>query len=361
MASMAGTFSVLLKQVRSTNRGDRSEEQHLLPSFIGGSENRWVEQLFKQIELDGLTALSPIVLYGGSGVGKSALLMTIHATWSKDQKSNSRRMIHGGDFSRDLNTAIQTSGLDDFREQYRRNHLLVIDDLQEIATKPAAQEELISTLDSISEAGGAFVTSLPRLPGSIRGFKPPLISRLSAGFPVPVEPPGTDARLVMLNAFAKQLRLDIPAEWLEKLARDLPNGLRASQLKAALVKLPMGQVMMPGDPQDEALKKLLNSQYQATAPNVADIAKAVAQHFQVKLADIRGTTRKANLVRMRGLAMHLCRQLTSLSLQQIGHYFGGRDHSTVLHSCRKTEGDLQTDPDLAKAYQELMSMFLQSG
>lgn len=358
---MTGTFSVLLKQSRSSGKGDRSEDRYLLPSFIGGSENRWVEQLFKQIEIDGLTALSPIVLYGGSGVGKSALLMTIHANWGNDSKSHARRMIHGGDFSRDLNMAIQTGGLDDFREQYRRNQLLVIDDLQEIATKPAAQEELISTLDAISAAGGAFVTALPRLPASIRGFKPPLISRLSAGFPVPVEPPGPEARLIMLNAFAKELRLDIPADWLEKIARELPSGLRASQLKAALVKLPMGQVLMPGEPQDEALKKLLNSQYKAAVPNVADIAKAVAQHFQVKLTDIRGTTRKANLVRMRGLAMHLCRQLTSLSLQQIGHYFGGRDHSTVLHSCRKTEGDLQTDPELAKAYQELMSLFLQTG
>ena len=98
---MAGTFSVLLKQIRSSGKGERSDDQYLLPSFIGGSENRWVEQLFKQIELDGLTALSPIVLYGGSGVGKSALLMTIHATWSKDHKAGSRRMIHGGDFSRD--------------------------------------------------------------------------------------------------------------------------------------------------------------------------------------------------------------------------------------------------------------------
>jgi|688.fasta_scaffold02437_18 chromosomal replication initiator protein len=358
---MVGTFSILLKQLRSPTKGDRIENQHLLQSFIGGIENRWVEQIFKQIEQDGVTALSPIVFYGPSGVGKSALLMTILTQCGKDQKGKSRRLIHGGDFSRDLHSAIQTSGLDDFREHYRRSDLLVIDDLQEIATKPAAQEELISTLDAIAAAGGSFVTSLPRLPASIRGFKAPLISRLSAGFPVPVEPPGTEARLVLLNAFAKQLRLDIPAEWLEKLARDLPTGLRATQLKAALVKLPMGQVMMPGEPQDEALKKLLSAQNQAAAPNVADIAKAVAQHFQIKLADIRGTTRKANLVRMRGLAMHLCRQLTSLSLQQIGHYFGGRDHSTVLHACRKTEGDLQSDPDLAKAYQELMSLFLQTG
>lgn len=358
---MAGTFSIPLKQMRSSAKGERAEEQPLLPSFIGGSENRWVEQLFKQIDIDGLSALSPIILYGGSGVGKSVLLMTLHANWGQDSKPISRRMIHGGDFSRDLNSAIQTGGLDDFREQYRQKLLLVIDDLQEIATKPAAQEELISTLDVIQEAGGAFVTSLPRLPGSIRGFKPPLISRLSAGFPVPLEAPGVEARLVLLNAFAKQLRLEISAEWLEKLARDLPQGLRASQLKAALVKLPLNQAMLPGEPQDDALKKLLTSQYQSAAPNVADIAKAVAQHFQVRLADLRGTTRKANLVRMRGLAMHLCRQLTTLSLQQIGHYFGGRDHSTVLHSCRKTENDLQSDADLAKAYQELMSLFLQTG
>ena len=117
---MAGTFSIPLKQTRSSAKGERSEEQPLLPSFIGGSENRWVEQLFKQIDSDGLAALSPIILYGGSGVGKSVLLMTLHANWGQDSKPTSRRMIHGGDFSRDLNSAIQTGGLDDFREQYRK-------------------------------------------------------------------------------------------------------------------------------------------------------------------------------------------------------------------------------------------------
>jgi len=358
---MSGTFSIPLKLVRTAAKADRQEEQTLLPSFIGGAENRWVEQLFKQIQNEGLPALSPIVLYGGNSVGKSVLLSTISATWGKEGKSNQRRMIHGGDFSRDLNNAIQTGGLDEFREQYRNNKLLVIDDLQEIATKPAAQEELISTLDTIESAGGAFVTSLPRLPGSVRGFRAPLVSRLSAGCLVPLEPPGNEARFVLLNAFAKQLRLDIPAEWLEKLARELPSGLRAAQLKAALNKLPLNQVLIPGETQHEALKSLLASQYQAATPSIADITKAVAQYFQVRLADIRGTTRKANLVRMRGLSMHLARQLTNLSLQQIGHYFGGRDHSTVLHACRKIELDLQADSELAKAHQELIANFLQTG
>jgi chromosomal replication initiator protein len=352
------TFSIPL-HLHKTSKGEKQVEQFLFPSFIGGTENRWVQQLFRQAETEGLASLSPVVLCGPPGTGKSALLMTIAASFAKESKTGQRKLIHGNDFSRELHSAIQTNSIDDFRETYRTNRLLIIDDLHEIATKEAAQEELISTLDAIESLGGAFVTSMPRLPANIRGFKPSLVSRLSAGFQVPIEPPGLEARFVLLNAFCKQLRLDITADWLEKIARELPNGLRVSQLRASLLKLVSPHTLGQKEPQEDALKDLIASQTKNANLGVADIAKAVAQHYQIKLADLRGTTRKSNLVRMRGLAMHLCRQLTSLSLQQIGHYFGGRDHSTVLHACRKTETDILTDPELSKAFEDILNAFSQ--
>lgn len=348
-----GSFSIPLRRPEVTGKTAQSLSFNwILPEFIGGPENRWVESLFVQIEQEHLASLSPLILYGPSGVGKSALLISLIAHWVSTQQTKSVTYTNGSDFTRELTLAIEADNLDEFRRRFRDCSLLVIEDLHELIHKPAAQEELVSTLDSRANAELPFLASLPRLPSSVRGLKPSLLSRLSSGLLVPVEAPGANARRRIMQIFSSQLRLDLSPAWIERIASRLPDGTRVSQLRTTLLRVAHSE-SSTDESHEQQLESLLSEQQQLVTPSIADIAKAVAKFYQIRLADLRGTTRKSNLVRARSLAMHLARQHTSLSLQQIGRYFSGRDHSTVLHSCRKIELELTEDPDFQRQIQEL--------
>ena len=191
--------------------------------------------------------------------------------------------------------------------------------------------------------GGHGVGSAAQLPGIL----PSLQSRLVAGLSIALMPPGPEARTAILQALAEQRNVDLPAP----LARQLAEGLvgTAPELSGALMQLAMRHGLNGGKIDARAVRKYLARREGPREPSLHDIALATARHFSLKLSDVRSAVRRRALVTARGVAVYLARHMSGANLEEIGRYFGGRDHATVLHSCRKTEALLQTDATVQEA------------
>jgi chromosomal replication initiator protein len=178
-----------------------------------------------------------------------------------------------------------------------------------------------------------------------------LQSRLSSGLTVPIEPPGADARLEILRRWTSQRALRLSESILQLLAQELSGAV--PELIGAMLQLEVTAVSDVAAIDRKRVKEFLSARKTALQPKASDVAMATARHFKLKLADMRGPSRRRGVVVAREVAMYLCRQLTNLSLQSIGHYFGDRDHTTVMHACRKTTELLQTDPAIREAVEVL--------
>ncbi len=256
------------------------------------------------------------------------------------------------DFARELAEGIETQAVDEFRAKYRAAALLVFEDLGQLATrksgKLSAQEEFIHTLDALLADGRWVVVTASAAPAELPGILPALQSRLTAGLTIPLAPPGPETRLAVLRQLAAIRNVELP----DAVAQLLAEGLTGTvpELAGALVQLMM-RAHVAGDPIDlPAAKRYLSVRNgKRRQPTLHEIALATARHFSLKLSDLRSPVRRRALVTARGVAVYLARHLTHESLEEIGHYFGGRDHTTVIHSCRKTEELRQTDPAIAEA------------
>jgi chromosomal replication initiator protein len=217
--------------------------------------------------------------------------------------------------------------------------------------KLSAQEEFIHTLDALLAEGRWVIVTASAAPAELPGILPALRSRLMAGLTIGLAPPGPKTRLAVLQQLAALKNIDLP----ESVAQALADGLAGAvpELAGALLQLMM-RARLDNDQIDlPAVKRYLARQKRTRRPTLHEIALATARHFSLKLADLRSPVRRRALVTARGVAVYLARHLTGDSLDEIGSYFGGRDHTTVIHSCRKTEEMLQTDPAIRQAIDKL--------
>lgn len=327
-------------------------DRPLLSHFFAGPENRLVAFVCgtrQRIADRG----NPLLLTGPSGCGKSALAATLAA--NETEHCTTPKVLHfkAIDFARRYAEAVDGDDLDHFRHPVSEADVLWIDDVHLIADKVPAQEELAARLADRFDRSRVTILTCRRLPTEIRGFRPLLSSRMLPGLTIEVSPPGDEARRDLLRALALDAKLVIDDELLDLLAAGLPAGLPAPRLSAAISHLRLWCRNAETAPTTAAVQSAIDAASTAHAPTMPAIAGAVARRFKLKMADLKGPTRRQQVVRARALAMFLGRQLTDRSLQQIGDYFGGRDHTTVLHACRKTESLLGSNPDLSRAADEV--------
>ena len=265
-------------------------------------------------------------------------------------------ICNGVDFARALTTAIDADDMDRFRNRFRECSLLVIDGLQDLLTKPAAQDELIQTLDQRQLQHCPTIITGLILPTSMRGLKAALASRCIGGLSLAIHYPGHEARKRILALLSKSLDVRLSPEELNHFANRLTDSISVPELQGLLFKwLHQERIerTISTAATSVALDRLIDARTQSKIPEIAEIAKHVAKETNVKLSDLRGTTRRSNIVRSRSLAMLLARQLTPLSYQQIGEYFGRRDHTTVIYACRKTEVEIASNLELSRAAEEV--------
>ncbi len=332
-----------------------------LPYFVAGEENRLVSFVARS-ESSVFDLGNPILLVGSTGCGKTAIALHLAARQSAaapvDGEPSEVWYYAAIDFARQYAEAVAADDLPPLRTEIDEAAILVIDDLHLIADKPAAQEELALRIESRTLRRLATIVTCRRLPSEVRGLKSLLVSRVLPGLTIPIANPCGETRQLLLREMALHLGLDIDADLLEKLHEDLDRQLPARSLEAALKQIALWCRMNDLPATIDAVAAAVATVGKAEEVSLASIAAAVAKYFQLKLSELRSSSRKQNLVRARSLAMLLGRRMTTKSMHQIGDYFGGRDHTTVLHAIRKTESLLEEDSDLRRAADEVTEKLL---
>jgi len=314
-------------------------------SFVTGKANQLARAAAIQVASNPGSSYNPLFLYGGVGLGKTHLIHAIGNQVLADNPSVKIRYIHAEQYVRDVVTAYQRKGFDDFKRYYHSLHLLLIDDIQFFGGKSRTQEEFFYAFEALIAAKKQIIITSDTYPKEITGMDDRLISRFDSGLTVAVEPPELEMRVAILLKKAVQEGAVLSDDVAFFVAKHLRSNVR--ELEGALRKI-LAYSRFHGkditiDVVKDALKDLLSVQNRQIS--VENIQKTVADFFNIKVADMYSKKRPANIARPRQIAMYLAKELTQKSLPEIGELFGGRDHTTVLHAVRKISADRSKNPE----------------
>ena len=314
-------------------------------SFVTGKANQLARAAAIQVASNPGSSYNPLFLYGGVGLGKTHLIHAIGNQVLADNPSVKIRYIHAEQYVRDVVTAYQRKGFDDFKRYYHSLDLLLIDDIQFFGGKSRTQEEFFYAFEALIAAKKQIIITSDTYPKEISGMDDRLISRFDSGLTVAVEPPELEMRVAILLKKASQEGGALSDDVAFFVAKHLRSNVR--ELEGALRKI-LAYSRFHGkeitiDVVKDALKDLLSVQNRQIS--VENIQKTVADFFNIKVADMYSKKRPANIARPRQIAMYLAKELTQKSLPEIGELFGGRDHTTVLHAVRKISADRGKNPE----------------
>ncbi len=305
-------------------------------SFVVGSNNQIAHAACLAVAQSPARTYNPLFIYGGVGLGKTHLMQAIgQSVWSK--KKNNRVMYLSSEvFINEFIDAIQHSTLVKFRKRYRQADVLLIDDIQFLGGKERSQEEFFHTFNALFDGHKQIVLSSDRPASEIANLEHRLVSRFEWGLTAELQPPDIETRVAILRKKARALKVKLNDEVFDFLANRIRSNVRrlegALMRVASFASLTSGRELTP-----EAIENLLKDILQEEARNtitIEQIQRRVAEHFDVRLADMTSKRRPANIAFPRQVAMYLARELTKASLNEIGEAFGGRDHGTVLHACK---------------------------
>ena len=327
-----------------------------LPYFVAGEENR-LAALVCRGEIEVFAMGNPILLIGPVGCGKTAIATHLAALAvsqiSRHGEPGRVVFYSASDFGRAYSEAISADDLKPLSEELDRADVLVIDDLHLMADKTAAQEELAIRIETRFDAGLPTILTSKRMPSEVRGIRSRLASRTAPGLTIPIELPQSASRRQLLTELAMHFGLELDENLVAILDAGLESSIAVRAMEATMKQISLWCRMNESGVTIEAVQQAINGSRQSRDLSMAQITNAVSKYFRLRSSDLRSDSRKQNLVRARSLAMWLARQLTSLSMHQIGEYFGGRDHTTVLHAIRKTASNVETDPVMRRAADEL--------
>ncbi|MEO7317350.1 MAG: chromosomal replication initiator protein DnaA [Chthoniobacteraceae bacterium] len=287
---------------------------------------------------------NPLFIYGGVGLGKTHLLHAIGQHISTSKKNTKVVYLSSEQFTNEFIDAIQNSTLMKFRKRYRLADVLLIDDIQFLAGKERSQEEFFHTFNALFDGHKQIVLSSDRPPAEIGDLSSRLVSRFEWGLTAELQPPDVETRTAILRKKASETQVNIDAHVLTFLAQRIRSNVR--RLEGALVRVASFISLNREMPSDEKIEHLLKDILQEEARraiSVEQIQKRVAEHFDVRIADMTSKRRPANIAFPRQIAMYLARELTKGSLSEIGEAFGGRDHGTVLHAHRLVKNRMRDD------------------
>ena len=327
-----------------------SRPLHPWDGFLIGPENALAQAGALALARGDLAGVSPLVVHGPAGVGKSRLLAGLVAERLLRRPGSAVASIEAETFAASCAEATtRPGGWEEVRGRFRRLDLLVVDDLQSLERTPWAMEELAHTLDALDESGGAVAVAARVGPGGWSGWPDRLVSRLTAGLAVGLERPSVESRRRYLLDRARAGGLAVPVEAVEPMA-EAADGYRTLDGWLAQLALASRVDRGRGDAVADRVAAILAGDPVTTAPEGPDlgaITRAVAMACHVRVGDLRSSTRRAAVAEARHLAIHLARIHTSLSFRAIGAYFGGRDPATVRHADRAAAVRLAANPTLA--------------
>ncbi len=327
---------------------------HTFENFVEGKSNQLGRSAAWQVAQNPGVAYNPLLLYGGTGLGKTHLM---HAAGNlmRAQKPDMRVLyLRSDQFFSAMMKALQEKTMEQFKRQFKRVDALLLDDIQFFAGKNTTQEEFFHTFNTLFDGKQQMILSCDRYPKEFDNLEPRLKSRLGWGLSVPIEPPDFETRAAILISKAKLRGLPLPDEVAYLIAKHMRSNVR--DLEGALNTL-AARIHFTGGPitiefAQETLRDLLRAQQQVIS--IGNIQKIVADYYQLRMVDLLSKRRTRSLARPRQMAMALAKELTSHSLSEIGDGFGGRDHTTVLHADRQIRKLLNTDGLLREDWDKLM-------
>jgi chromosomal replication initiator protein len=323
-------------------------------TFVEGKSNQIARAGSLHVaEAPGTSGYNPLFLYGGTGLGKTHLMLAV-GNQIKKNNPNARVMYLSSErFVQDMITSLRNNVIDQFKAHYRNVDALLIDDIQFFAKKERSQEEFFYTFNNLLEGQRQIILTCDRFPKEVDNLDERLQSRLGWGLTVAIEPPELETRVAILIKKAHQNLIELPedvaffiAKRIRSNVRDLEGALQRVLAYSRFTRQPLSIDMA-----QEALKDLLALHQKLVT--LENIQKTVAGYFKIRVSDLLAKKRTRSIARPRQIAMALAKELTNHSLPEIGEAFGGRDHTTVLHACRKVAELLETDSRIAEDHRNL--------
>jgi chromosomal replication initiator protein len=323
-------------------------------NFVEGKSNQLAKAAAIQVAGNPGRAYNPLFIYGGVGLGKTHLM---HAVANKIKENNSEARlayVHSERFVGDMVKALQHNTINDFKTAYRSLDALMIDDIQFFAGKDRSQEEFFHTFNALLESQQQVILTCDRYPKEVVGLEERLKSRFGWGLTVAIEPPELETCVAILMSKAAMSHVDLPEEVAFFVAKRIRSNVR--ELEGALRRV-VATSNFTGRPitldlVKEALRDLLALQEKLVT--VENIQKTVAEYYKIRIADLLSKRRSRSIARPRQVAMALAKELTNHSLPEIGDAFGGRDHTTVLHACRRVKELRETERRIGEDYMNLL-------
>ncbi len=346
--------AVRLRRLAPTVLGSRINADFTFDSFVEGKSNQLAKAAAIQVAGNPGRAYNPLFIYGGVGLGKTHLMHAV-ANRLKERSPDARlAYVHSERFVGDMVKALQHNTINDFKTAYRSLDALMIDDIQFFAGKERSQEEFFHTFNALLESQQQVILTCDRYPKEVDGLEERLKSRFGWGLTVAIEPPELETCVAILMSKAAMTKVDLPEEVAFFIAKRIRSNVR--ELEGALRRV-VATSNFTGRPitlefAKEALRDLLALQEKLVT--VENIQKTVAEYYKIRIADLLSKRRSRSIARPRQVAMALAKELTNHSLPEIGDAFGGRDHTTVLHACRRVKELRESERRIGEDYMNLL-------
>ncbi|MDX1594998.1 MAG: chromosomal replication initiator protein DnaA [Gammaproteobacteria bacterium] len=333
--------------------GSRLNPEFTFESFVEGKSNQVGRAAAVQVAQHPGTSYNPLLIYGGTGLGKTHLMHAIGNLMLELNPGSTVSYLHSERYVADMVKALQHNTINDFKRYYRSLNALLIDDIQFFAGKERSQEEFFHTFNTLLDNRQQVIMTCDRYPKEVAGLEDRLKSRFGWGLTVAIEPPELETRVAILMSKAQQGGVQLPHEVAFFIAKRIRSNIR--ELEGALRRV-IANAHFTGRPitvdfAKDALRDLLALQDRLVT--IENIQRTVAEYYKIRIGDLSSSKRTRSIARPRQIAMALAKELTNHSLPEIGDAFGGRDHTTVLHGCRKIAELRRDDAKIGEDYVNL--------
>jgi len=325
--------------------------------FVVGGNNRFAQAASQAVATGSGPGFNPLFIHGGSGLGKTHLMQAIGQNWLREREKVKVVYLTCERFINEFIDAVRKGDIERFRRRYRNVELMLIDDVQFLAGKERSQEEFFHTFNTLLDGHKQIVMTSDRPACEIKKLEPRLVSRFECGLTVELQVPQMETRLAILQRKMEEWSVTLEDEITAFLAERIRSNVR--RLEGALMRVATYTSLAGESVTVEKVEHLLRDLLREEATRqvtIDSIQRAVAEHFDLRLADMTSRRRPANIAFPRQVAMFLSRTLTKGSLVEIGEAFGGRDHGTVIHACRKVQERMDTEPPLRETVRLLESV-----